>query len=323
MRGRILQPPMITTESISTENSEFWHEAVCRTLPEGDCANIPAQGFHGELNKTCLSELSLVRVRSIGQHFNRTPHHITHSKHDLFAAMLQLSGSGLVIQDGREVLLNPGDLTFTDSARQFALHFGEDFEQLVVILPHELVERALGPTQRMTTRLCQANTPLGSIVSPFLRQVASVLDRINAKCAQRLSDIGLSLIMATLTELAAAPLNHPSWARMALRYRAQVFINTHARDHTLNPGIVACALHISTRYLQELFRDENTTPSEYIWRCRLEKCRSDLSDPMLAAMNVSEIALRGGFQDFAHFCHRFKEAYGISAREFRFAYRQV
>jgi hypothetical protein len=90
------------------------------------------------------------------------------------------------------VHLNVGDLTFVDSTRPFKLDFREDYEQLVVHLPRDLVEKALGPTQRMTTQLCQADTPLGSIVSPFLRQVLSILNTVKTSSVQRLCDIGLS-----------------------------------------------------------------------------------------------------------------------------------
>jgi AraC-like DNA-binding protein len=49
----------------------------------------------------------------------------------------------------------------------------------------------------------------------------------------------------------------------------------------------------------------------------LKKCEQDLLNPAFAAMNISDIALRCGIESFAHFSHRFKAAFQMSARELR------
>jgi len=312
-----METSVISTESISTSSRELWCDVVCHKLLEGDCLLAPDRVFHGQISVMCPLDVSFSRVSSIAGEFVRTPQHVRRDPRDFFVVMVQLVGRTQLSQDGREIVIGPGAFACADGTRPLRLKFPDSFDQLAIYLPRHLVTNAFGPTDRLTTQLCKADSPLGSVVSPFLRQSTSVLNQVEASAARRLSDIGLSLIMTTLGELSARPPDHPSWARTSLLYRAEVFIEANAHDHTLNPGTVACALRISTRYLQELFRDKGTTPSEYIWRCRLKKCERDLSDPTFAAMNISDIALRGGFQDFAHFSHRFKAASGMSAREFR------
>jgi AraC family transcriptional regulator, positive regulator of tynA and feaB len=187
----------------------------------------------------------------------------------------------------------------------------------VIHVPRTIVLSTLGPPERLTTRACSARSPIASLVTSFLQQTAATLEKVAADTAERLCHISVSLIMILLGELTTMRFDQPAWTRTTLRHRADAFIRAHARNHALTSADVAAHLRISIRYLQDLFRKEQTTPSECIWRARLQESRRDLGDPSLAALSIGEIALRCGFLDFAHFSRRFKAAYHISAREFR------
>jgi len=308
----------MSPELIQAEGFDFWQETVCRILLEGDCVDAVPGSFHGQISTFRLPEVSFSRVASVGQRFHRGIRHVSHSRGDSIFLLLQLSGSGLVSQDGRDVLVAPGGFACADGARPMTLSFPGRFEQLAVRLPRELVVTALGPTERLTARRWPRDHHLVSLVSTFLRRLASTLDRVEPSTSERLSEVALSLILTTLGELSVPCVSDdPRWARNALRYRAEAFIDSHARDRLLKPETVAAALRISPRYLQDLFHDRQTTPSERIWRRRLEEGRRDLAHPALAAVTIGGIAQRCGFLDVAHFSRRFRAAYGVSPREFR------
>ena len=57
--------------------------------------------------------------------------------------------------------------------------------------------------------------------------------------------------------------------------------------------------------------------STWIRTRRLEQCRRDVLDPVLADRPVAGIAARWGFVDAAHFSRAFKTAYGVSPSEYR------
>ena len=107
-------------------------------------------------------------------------------------------------------------------------------------------------------------------------------------------------------------------ARAALTFRAKALIERKLGDAHLNSDKVAALMGISSRYLQDLFHSEDTTVSESIWLRRLEKARRDLLDPLLARESITQIALASGFCDLAHFSRRFKAAYAMSPREYRY-----
>jgi AraC-like DNA-binding protein len=234
---------------------------------------------------------------------------------------VQTSGSGMVIQDGREVRLRPGDFACYDSTRPYTLSFGDTFEQLVLHMPRALLLDRLGRTELITARAVRGNTPVGGLAFSYLRQAASVLGNVDAQTAARLSEISLALVTTAFADLLqrerAAGVASPSWARTALIYRAKAVIDNHLDDPSLNPAAIADAVGISLRYLQALFQAEGTTVSDWIWCKRLERSRRRLVDPLLAHESIAQIALGCGFTELAHFSRRFKAAFGQSPSEYR------
>jgi AraC-like DNA-binding protein len=56
---------------------------------------------------------------------------------------------------------------------------------------------------------------------------------------------------------------------------------------------------------------------KYIQRRRLEKCASQLSNPMWCGHTISEIAFSWGFNSSAHFTRAFRAHFGVTPREYR------
>jgi AraC-like DNA-binding protein len=50
---------------------------------------------------------------------------------------------------------------------------------------------------------------------------------------------------------------------------------------------------------------------------RLERCRRDLVDPLLADVPLAVIGQRWGFSDAPHFSRLFRAAFGESPRDYR------
>jgi AraC-like DNA-binding protein len=89
-------------------------------------------------------------------------------------------------------------------------------------------------------------------------------------------------------------------------------------DPQLSPPVVAAANHISLRYLHRIFSDEHgQTIGAFIREARLQRCRRDLADPLLASWSIERIARRWGFTDLASFSRTFKQALGVSPSAYR------
>ena len=61
---------------------------------------------------------------------------------------LQLRGSSVLIQDGREVTLTPGDFTLYDTDRPYTLAFSDPHRMLVLVFPRDMLGPAAVPAGR-------------------------------------------------------------------------------------------------------------------------------------------------------------------------------
>jgi len=309
-------------EHLHVDNLEYWHEVVCAHILEAQCASL-SPSFNLDIAVCRPSEIQFSRVRSSPHRFSRTEKHVRHSAKDSVVLYLQVEGTGVQIQDGRELIVRPGDLVCADATRPMDLHCTGRFEEVLLHIPRPLFVSALGPTERFTSLELSRRTPVGSVLAPFLKNIDAILDDVSDFAALQLSQIAVSLAMTALADQSFLTLENPSWSRNALLLRAKVFIRQHCQNPDLTPATIAAALKISVRYLQSVFQDTGTTPSDHIWECRLESSRRDLENPSFSMMSIGDIALKNGFANLPHFCNRFKEKFGVSARGFRSSVKQL
>ena len=103
----------------------------------------------------------------------------------------------------------------------------------------------------------------------------------------------------------------------SLLTRIRQRIEQQLSDRALTPDAIAMQVGVSTRLLQKLFGAEGETFTQYLRLRRLEHCRSDLANPLLLHLSISDICRRWGFSDAAHFSRAFRERYRRSPRAYR------
>ncbi|MBE0597151.1 MAG: helix-turn-helix domain-containing protein [Desulfuromonadales bacterium] len=309
---------LVTTADIpAAKRFAFWREAVCHRFAQVECSPLSDRPFAGEIATTRVREVTFSRVRGLEHKCDRTPLQIRQARDETVFINLQVSGRWWSTQDGREAVLEAGDFACFDSTRPFSGIQSRDFEQLVIHVPRDLWRRRIGPTERLTARAVRGDTRLGSLVSGGLRQLTSVAEEKAGEGSHHLVELLLALAATGWGELMEEQESCQSSGRSALLCRAKGVIEENLHDPDLRPDQVARLLKISTRYLQELFRKENLTVNHWIWSRRLDRCRRDLADPLMAGRSVSQIAFQWGFSDFSHFSHRFKAAFAVPPSEFR------
>jgi AraC-like DNA-binding protein len=170
---------------------------------------------------------------------------------------------------------------------------------------------------QITATTISGSSGLGVLVSPFLVRLADSLESIAGPNGTRLVHNALDLVTTLFNgelDLRGASSRDP---HQLLLGRIHDFIEAHLGDPDLSPGSIAAAHYISTRHLHDLFREVGTTVAASIRERRLERCRRDLRDPVLADRPVTAIAARWGFLDSAHFSRIFRAAYGESPTGYR------
>ena len=304
------------TAHMDENDAQSWREIRCIDVMEAAPIGMPLN-LCTDMIATRSAEIRISRIRSVAHRAELLEKDLPLSGPSDFIVYLQTKGSVVQVQDGREILIREGDITSKDKTRPIAMKRKEAFEQMLVHIPRSIALPIFGSTERFTSRELGKASPLGRVISSFLGGLAPVIDELSSPTADTVSSTAGSLVMALLAEHASIKIDQHGWADGALRYRAEEFIKRHNLHADLTPKTVASALKVSLRSLQGAFHAGGTTPSDYIWERRLRNSEQDLTNSILAPLNISEIALRNGFADSSHFCRRFKERFGMAPREYR------
>jgi AraC-like DNA-binding protein len=109
----------------------------------------------------------------------------------------------------------------------------------------------------------------------------------------------------------------------SLPLRISLYLSDHLREPDLTPARIAAEHHISLRQLYNVWsKNCDQSLAQWIINQRLVAARSELAGPDSRAKTISAIARRCGFVDTAHFARKFRQAYGMSPREWRSIARQ-
>lgn len=296
--------------------SEFQVAVSNSFVPLKVSTHLPETEFKAQLQQANVHGVSFTDVRAKAHVVERTTELIEQSPRDFYKISLQLEGTGLLRQGGREVQLTPGDIAVYDTSQPYVLTFDKRFRTLVIQLPHDRLHIPHEFAAQMTAVRLDGSEGLGRVVSPFLATIGTNLTELQgpagAKLAQNAVDL-LETLFATefdLRRYAADP-------RRALLQRIRDNIDEHLSDPDLSPNTIAAAAFISVRHLHNLFQDQGQTVASYVRTRRLERCYLDLTNPENFDVPVAAIGARWGFKDAAHFSRAFKGAYGESPSSVR------
>ncbi len=297
---------------------EAYREAVSRTFVPLLAEPRDENTFTGSATRTALGSLQLADVTAGSHVVRRTSTLIRRDDPDYYKVSLQIAGSTLIRQDGREAMLSSGDLALYDTTRPYELRFDGPFRMAVLMFSRSLLQVPESSVRLLTGHRIAGDNGLGMLIGPFLSGLVARLDPMAAPTAHRLGDAVLDMLAAALVdELAtgAGPTNGPRQA--VLLQQIKNYIDTQLTNPDLVTATVAAAHHISPRYLRTLFERDGDSVARWIRNRRLERCRVDLGRPELCGSPVSAVARHWGFPDPAHFSRLFKSTYGQPPREYR------
>jgi AraC family transcriptional activator of tynA and feaB len=318
LRGDVVRSEDLTSLSTDQvrpqERLDYWREMVLRMFADVEITSHVDQGFHGHMRTRFVDGVRFTVVDAASQGVARRHPEAREHYEDCYFAVLMLAGSQWLEQDGRQVLLRPGDFAFYDGARPHSLTFSRHWGELILNIPRPLLDRELGGAGGLTATRAVCDRGAGALLRGHLAGLAQELGALDRDDLARLSRSTLGLIAAAMAH---------AGGRVEVRGRDQTLIRAKALversldDPSLDAPRIAAALGISTRYLNKLFEAEHTSLMRFVLARRLERCRDDLLDPACSAHSVSDIALRWGFNDLSHFSRVFRARFGESPRECR------
>ena len=311
-------PCLASTDGLSArERFGYWHDVVARNLLDLDFGLVNDTVFEGVFSGINVGALNLSKVKASAHRVIRSEGSIRRCSNDHIVFNFVTSGRMQAEQDGRTTVIRAGEAVACDARRPYALRFDGPIEIANVSVPRQSLAHSVAGLQRVTAVNLHSDGGLCSLAFDFVDRLIESAASLSDSSAQRLSNSFIELIGAIfidLTQSSAIPLS--DYRYLAL-LRIKEFVGGHLSDFELNPSMVATALKLSPRYINQLLEQENTSLSRYIWRRRLERASADLRNSALDSLSISSIAMNNGFSDLSHFSKSFRNSFELSPSQYR------
>ena len=308
----------LSTSAIAPRERHDWlREVICREYAQVDIISP----VHGDLSQELIiypwENLQLSTVKSSAISLQRSSREPYLNRHDAYLMVMLLSGDYLMQQNGRDVLLQSGDMTLYDATRPHRVHCqGESTEVIYLSIPRTVFRDRVSGIDNCTALRIPGTQGIGYIAANFLRSSVTHADQLQPHEFSSLAEHALDFLALAVTSVRPGNFSL-SRSRSVSLNMIKTFIEQNLRDTELDTDLIVHHAGLSARYINTLFEDEGTSLMRYVWKRRLENCRKELQNPLYAGHRLSDIAFRWGFNDAAHFSRAFKQQFGCSPREFR------
>ena len=266
---------------------------------------------------TDLGPVRICSVQSNATKVERTPRLARDDTEPRIFLALQTAGSSLIVQNGREAVLRPGDLAFSDSTAPYSLIDGAGIRQHFFSIPVAALALPRDAISRLSAVTLSPGDPVADLTARFFGRLADRPDIFDGPGAEAIGRPSVELVRA----LIATHLGTPALAREPMHESLHLRIAEYVRSHLGEPGLsaaqIAAAHHISVRYLYQVLAAAGIPLGAWIRGQRLEGSRLDLSRPGARLTPIAAVARRWGFADPSSFGRSFRAAYGMSPREWR------
>ena len=223
--------------------------------------------------------LTICSIRSNATTVTRTPR-LAHDPVDPYVFLgLQVSGSSMVIQDGREAVLRPGDLAVYDTRHPYTLVNDQGIHQHFFRIPVADLELPAKVLDGITAVRLDGNRPLARITAHHLRELAENIGRLSEREAEHLAGPSLAIIRAMLASQVDGLPETRECLENSLERRILLYMRAHLHEPDLSAARIADAHHVSVRHLYRLLAGCGIVLGDWVRQERLEACRHALAEP--------------------------------------------
>ena len=306
-----------TKDAHPRERFDYWHEVARKNIVCHDLQPENRPRFQAEMEAGVLADVGFIRYIQSPVTVSRTADHVARARTDDLLLCRQIAGTMAFEQEGREAVLEAGDLTLLDPMLPLSGMLSSASSFLVLKLPRRDLQARIGNVRRMAARAMKPLDPETSLASSFLAMLPAHVGKVSHLAEEVLKHQTIDLIAVSLAKMVESGTPRISSTRGLVLLKVRAAIETRLSDPALDAEAVAAAVGVSVRYANSALAEEDTSILRYIQERRLARCRRALEDPQQAHRSLSEIAYGWGFSDMTHFGRSFRKAYGMLPSVYR------
>ena len=250
----------------------------------------------------------------------RTPRHVRRESPAIVALAVQTRGEGRFRQFGTDAVVPAGELMLSDLTAPYEFSWTGSGGSRAFQIPYEVLGLRPDVVRAGAPRL--RTSPLYDLVREYLGRLTADAGRLSADAgAAALGTATVDLVRALLVSAADRDdLAAPAWEE-TLVTRVRTYASRHVGDPELGPDLLAAVHNVSVRRLYQAFADAGISLEQWLIGQRLEAARAALVAPAGLRRSIEAVARSCGFASPSHFSRRFRQAYGMSPREWRQQHR--
>lgn len=237
----------------------------------------------------------------------RSPQRIRGDSLDHYRIHLQRAGEERWDAEGRRSIVRPGDVLFTDMARQQRSEV-QFSDRAVLTVPRELIDDALPRPMDLHGALLNGHST--HVLRSHLISIVEQADSVIAVEASLLMKATVQIVAAALlasrdSRLDAAPNVEHSRLRMMCR-----FVDASLADPSLGVDMLCLKFNVSRSSLYRMFTPLGGV-NAFIRERRLQRVHEALRSSE-KRINLARLASDHGFVSASHFSRAFREQFGFS-----------
>jgi AraC-like DNA-binding protein len=299
----------------------FVREVYGHAIVKHDIEPHPGSPLYWYSELRSLPGVGVAWTTCSGLHMQRTAAQI-----DSDDVVLNITSAGrrIVRQFGREVVVGAGELAATRSLFVASCDCDPDSRLINIRVPVNSIAPMVADLDAAMVRSVRADTEYGSLLLAYI-EILRVKTAFQSPDVQRLIAAHVQdLVALTLGAIHDAVETALGRGVRAARLRAiknDILASLARADLSIN--VVAKRHGITPRYIGMLFAGDETSFTDFVLGCRLERARRMLSDPRYVAHAISAIAFACGFSDLSYFNRAFRRRYTATPSDIRDAERQA
>ena len=220
---------------------DFWHSVACKNIVDHDSQPANRSSFEAEIDAGSFGRCELILFQNSSMRVSHTMRHISRTRADDLFVCRQLSGSVVLEQDAREIVLEAGDITLLDPLRPYDGQFSECSTTLVLKVPRRELEVRIGKIRNMTARLIKPIGVEDSLTCSLFAKLPSLAGKMNLISEEMVGSHALDLVAVSLAMNMDGQQPRVSSGKALILFYLRAVIEARLGDPTLDAQTVADA----------------------------------------------------------------------------------
>jgi hypothetical protein len=261
-----LMSPVLDTAFIPPQDrEEALRHAVWEAMVAVDIDHRPsAEDICARIGLGAVGPLRICSARATGATIRRTERLARKDEEPAVFLGLQMTGTSLVVQSGRQCLLRPGDFAVYESIAPYTLLFDEGVDQHFFRFPRAVLALPERLLRDITAVPLGSDNPIARLAFTYFSHLAVSDEMHQGVHADAVVEPSIELLRAVLTSqhgnssLAREPLE------ATLSLRITHYIRAHLADPDLPVARIAAAHGISVRHLYAVLSRSGISLGDWI-----------------------------------------------------------